>query len=166
MTKPYAIGIDLSYTATGIAWPGTVDTFTTKPEDGPDHTRAAHIAAHVHAHAHNAALIIIEDGVNRSHAAFRSGLLHGIVRHQLAHIWGRVVLVAPAILKKYATGKGNANKTAMVLAAHKRLGYDGTDDNEADALWLQAIGEDLLGTPTVKLPQAQHATLDKLLDLP
>ena len=36
-------------------------------------------------------------------------------------------------IKKHATGKGNANKDAMIAAAQER-GFDVTDDNEADAL--------------------------------
>ena len=39
-------------------------------------------------------------------------------------------------IKKFATGKGNANKLAMINAAKLKLGYQGEDDNEADALWL------------------------------
>lgn len=41
---------------------------------------------------------------------------------------------APEI-KKFATGKGNANKEAMVKAAIS-LGYHPQDDNEADAIHL------------------------------
>lgn len=36
-------------------------------------------------------------------------------------------------IKKFATGKGNANKVAMIAAA-KRWGHEPADDNEADAL--------------------------------
>lgn len=36
-------------------------------------------------------------------------------------------------IKRHATGKGNANKEAMILAARKR-GFNPADDNEADAL--------------------------------
>lgn len=38
-------------------------------------------------------------------------------------------------IKKFATGKGNANKAAMIEAA-KRWGHEPADDNEADALAL------------------------------
>ena len=38
-------------------------------------------------------------------------------------------------IKKYATGKGNANKEQMIEAA-KKLGYYPTDDNEADTIHL------------------------------
>ena len=40
-----------------------------------------------------------------------------------------------ATIKKHATGKGNANKAAMMQAAADR-GWDVVDDNHADALWI------------------------------
>lgn len=39
-------------------------------------------------------------------------------------------------IKKYATGKGNANKEKMIQAARDRYNYSGDSDNEADALHL------------------------------
>ena len=41
-----------------------------------------------------------------------------------------------ADIKKFATGKGNSGKPAMIEAAQEKLGYEGEDDNEADALWI------------------------------
>lgn len=41
-------------------------------------------------------------------------------------------------IKKFATGKGNANKEAMIAAATK-LGYNPQDDNEADAIHLYLL---------------------------
>ena len=41
-------------------------------------------------------------------------------------------------IKKFATGKGNANKEAMIEAATK-LGYNPQDDNEADAIHLYLL---------------------------
>jgi Holliday junction resolvasome RuvABC endonuclease subunit len=38
-------------------------------------------------------------------------------------------------IKKFATGKGNANKPEMIAAAVE-LGYNPQDDNEADAIHL------------------------------
>ena len=43
---------------------------------------------------------------------------------------------SPTEIKKHATGKGNANKTAMLDAARVRWGTRVLDDNQADALWL------------------------------
>lgn len=42
---------------------------------------------------------------------------------------------SPTEIKKHATGKGNANKAAIIDAAEQRWG-DIADDNQADALWL------------------------------
>ena len=43
-------------------------------------------------------------------------------------------------IKKFATGKGNANKEAMMAAAKVQWpDYDCADDNEADARWLLAL---------------------------
>jgi hypothetical protein len=44
--------------------------------------------------------------------------------------------LSPSSLKKFATGKGNSKKPAMLAAARQQLGYQREDDNEADALWL------------------------------
>lgn len=39
-------------------------------------------------------------------------------------------------IKKHATGKGNANKAAMLAEARNRFGPAVVDDNQADALWI------------------------------
>lgn len=39
-------------------------------------------------------------------------------------------------IKKFASGKGNANKNEMVEAAKKKFNYEGEDHNEADAICL------------------------------
>lgn len=67
-----------------------------------------------------------------------------------AHIYGGIVAVVSSEceeagiaytgqsvgqIKKFATGKGNAGKPAMIKAAEERWGPV-ADDNEADALWV------------------------------
>ena len=44
-------------------------------------------------------------------------------------------------IKKFATGKGNANKGAMIKAAQEKYGYDGTDDNVADAIHIYQLAK-------------------------
>lgn len=76
-----------------------------------------------------------------------------------AHIYGGIVAVIQAFceersipysgipvgtVKKYATGKGNANKAAMVRAA-RALGIDTDNDNEADAIFVALAGWEGLG---------------------
>lgn len=48
-------------------------------------------------------------------------------------------------IKKFATGKGNANKDKMIESARLKLGYEGDDDNEADALWIYQVVKHELG---------------------
>jgi crossover junction endodeoxyribonuclease RuvC len=47
-------------------------------------------------------------------------------------------------IKKFATGKGNANKEAMIKAAALKYGYQGKDDNEADAMHIFYLTKDSL----------------------
>jgi Holliday junction resolvasome RuvABC endonuclease subunit len=44
-------------------------------------------------------------------------------------------------IKKFATGKGNCGKPAMIQAAKDKLGYQGNNDNEADALWILELAK-------------------------
>ena len=162
-----AIGVDLSYTATGIAWAdNTADVFTTDPKTSHIE-RAERIALDVLAHTIDGDLVAIESGVYRSQQAFPAGILHGIVRQWLRHHRpaSRCILVPAKTLKVYAAGNGNADKTAMVVAARDRLGYDGLENNEADALWLRALGMELLGRPVVELPQTHRRALDKMAEV-
>lgn len=49
------------------------------------------------------------------------------------------VIVAPTTLKKFITGKGNAQKDLMLLETYKRYGVNLLDDNEVDAYGLAQI---------------------------
>lgn len=69
--------------------------------------------------------------------------------------------VAPALVKSYATGNGAASKDAMVAAAQRHLGYGGDSDDEADALWLRALGRAVTGWPVaIDMPSANAAAVD------
>jgi Holliday junction resolvasome RuvABC endonuclease subunit len=48
-------------------------------------------------------------------------------------------------IKKFATGKGNANKEAMINSAIDKWDYDGDDDNEADAIHMRELFRDETG---------------------
>lgn len=72
-----------------------------------------------------------------------------------------VVAVPASSRAKYATGKGNAGKDEVLLAVAKHYpNVDVTNNNEADALVLAAMGADALGQPLVELPQSHRAALD------
>lgn len=53
--------------------------------------------------------------------------------------------VSATEVKKFATGKGNAGKQEMIASATLKLGYEGNDDNEADAMWIYQLLKDELG---------------------
>lgn len=48
-------------------------------------------------------------------------------------------------IKKFATGKGNANKKQMIDAAKHKYHYLGNDDNEADAIHMRYLAKEELG---------------------
>ena len=75
-----------------------------------------------------------------------------------------VVPVPPANRAKYACGKGNAPKDAVMLAAAKRYPQaDLTGNDEADAVILAAIGARLAGQPIEdSLPKTHLDALTKL----
>ena len=53
-------------------------------------------------------------------------------------------------IKKFATGKGNCGKPAMIEAAREKYGYIGDDDNEADALHLLHLAKHVLLSTTIR----------------
>lgn len=85
--------------------------------------------------------------------------LYWLVMHRL-FLSGRPHVTVPVTtLKRFATGKGSGDKTAMCLAALKRFGLELNPD-EADALWLAAAGLQHYGLPVVQLPALQVDALD------
>lgn len=84
----------------------------------------------------------------RSQAA--GEVIHGLLGHMhgfAAHHKIETLPVQTAVLKRHATGKGNAKKPAMIEAAAKRWGRDAESlgDDEADALCVLAWAMDELG---------------------
>jgi len=90
--------------------------------------------------------------------------LHGDIVDKLDRRGIHVVTVPPTVLKQYATGNGAARKDDMIRQALLlQLGAPATDD-EADALWLCALGHELAGDRIVQLPAAQIAVAGNLSD--
>jgi len=70
-------------------------------------------------------------------------------------------IVAPTKVKKFATGKGNADKEAVKKAVYEKWGQKFDDDNEADAFVIAKIAEAVhLGTAA--LPYEREVIHDLL----
>lgn len=163
------LGLDLSITAPGIALPdGTTRTVKTNSKAGD--RRLQHIVDEVglalgegpDGVGDGVDLVVIEDLPTHAKSAGITGMVHGAVRLRLIDFGTPYVLVTPATLKAYATGRGNADKTAMAVAALKRTGREFADDNQCDAAWLRWAGLDALGHPEFPMPAAQRERLAKV----
>jgi len=158
---PSVVGLDLSLRATGYASSRGERILRSSLRGG---ARLEHLRDQLRGHlADDApALVVMED------YAFSRGQAHA---HELGE-WGGVarltlfeadlhwMTVKPTTLKVYATGRGNADKDAVLVSAVRRLGYSGESNDEADALWLRAFGMALLGWPLVDLPKEHTRALD------
>lgn len=166
---PIVIGLDLSLRGTGIAHAdGSAETYQPKADGttnyGMDRLTEirSFVAAVINMTTH-LELVMVEALAFDGHDTKREqAMLAGLVRHFLFASRIPFLLVAPSTVKKYATGNGQAGKIEMFKAAQKHLGYDGTSFDEADALWLRAIGCDLLGVPLVELPKTHTTALRSL----
>jgi Holliday junction resolvasome RuvABC endonuclease subunit len=158
------VGVDLSLTATGIArFDGTYVLLRPGTRRGPERLVWLRDAIIAFAVATPDTIVAVEGYSYGSHSSsYDLGELGGVVRTGLYEADIRYIDVPPATVKGYATGKGNANKNEVLVAAVKRLGYDGTSSDEADALWCRAAVLAVLGEPVVEMPQVNQKHLEKL----
>lgn len=156
------LGLDLSLTACGVCKPdGSLLTIT--PQTKGDE-RLDEIAAAVRdlAVSTAAALVVMEEAAFMSHSAGQLGMVQGAVRLQLMRKRVRYVVVPPACVKKFLTGKGNAKKPDMRVEWFKRSGADVRDDNQVDAAVLHAMAMDYYGQPVIKVPAGHREALAKI----
>jgi len=155
------VGIDPSLTSTGIAAAdGALSTVGGDSKVGD--RRLARIADAVALAVADADLVVLELLPQHMKSAGITGMAQGVIRLALVNACVPYVFLQPSLLKKYATGRGAADKADMRMALYQRTGVDVRDDNQVDAWWLRAAGLQHLGEPVVKLPAAQVAVLDKV----
>lgn len=98
-------------------------------------------------------LAVIERASPHMQSEAANVAIHGaqaIVREVLAGLDIPIAVVSNKTLKRYATGRGEAEKQEMIHEAIHWGGDPGINDDEADAWWLRAMGWEWLGSPIVR----------------
>ncbi|MEV8338498.1 hypothetical protein [Leucobacter sp. NPDC077196] len=170
------LGIDFSLTATGVCAisEGEAECFTvvSKPEPYwwlfPE--RVEEIADRIMNWANAGGFsptVVVESPAYMSKGSGLDRMFGGwwllIDKLQTAHdVEPPILKVAPAQLKKFVTGKGNAGKDEMNFAIARRYpDVDVTNNNEGDALGLATIGAAVMGEPfTGVLTKYQQEIVD------
>lgn len=162
------VGLDLSLTSTGVA---TAErTWRLKPkavrQDAPLPARFTR-----HRYLRGAILDILAEArpelVVVEGPSFASMGGH---EHERGGLWWAVLdlvdqadieiaVATPTMIKKYATGKGNADKDIVLSAANRRFPWFDGGNDEADALWACAMGYERIGHPLLELPAAHRDAL-------
>jgi len=158
------VGLDLSLTSTGVAiTDGALLSTSLIRTKATGVERLMGIRRLVYQFVNGAELVVMEGyAFNRGNQAHQIGELGGVVKVMLHEEGIPVVLVPPARLKMYATGKGNARKEHVLVSAVSRFSrtFDTTD--EAEAWWLMAMALDHYGEPVIPMPKANREVLDKI----
>lgn len=156
-------GLDLAITATGVCHTveGAGCWHLIKPKADKDRRLTA-IKSQIKEYVAGSEFVLIEMLPPNMKGAGITGMVQGVIRDMLLDEGIRYGDVGPSTLKKYATGKGGANKTEMALAAMKRAGVELAEDNICDAWWLWVMANDHLDRPVFSLPKAQRDELTKI----
>lgn len=172
--RRYAVGIDQSYSGFGIT---IIDIDNpAKWETVVFHAPGAHIDRLVWIKRNlEDSLDLIRHGVDDIRVAMEGYAYGSQMSHMLGELGAIVKLtcfevlssfhgcypyiVAPATLKKFATGKGTGiPKSAVMMHVYKKWGVEFTDDNAADSYVLARIASGLYDT------EYEHEIITKIQD--
>lgn len=87
--------------------------------------------------------LVVYERVAGQHAAaiIHSAKMVAIIETMCEELGIQYIAYSAGEIKRFATGKGNANKLAMIEAAKKKHGYEGDNDNEADAIFIYQLAK-------------------------
>lgn len=171
------VGLDLSLTGTGIAFvvngkleedpikivsKGKEDATLADRQD-----RLHRLSRRITAQTSGADLVVVEGpsyGSTGGQQHDRAGLWWLVVDWIAIDFGKQVVEVSPNSRSKYATGKGNVGKDAVLAAVIRRYPQvEVRGNNEADALILAAMGARALGEPVEQsLPATNLQAMEKV----
>jgi Holliday junction resolvasome RuvABC endonuclease subunit len=171
---PRVMGIDPALNSTGVVYPGpdgapVIQLYRPPKESADGMARIAWMRRWL-----SSLLRIVKPDVvaiegysfgSKGQAVFNIGEFGGVMRFTIWEAGAAIVEVPPATLKVYATGSGNAEKDAMIAEAIRRLGYAGSNRDEADAAWLFAMAMDAYGAPIAELPQTHRRAVTQKPEL-
>lgn len=175
-TNLWVVGVDLSLTSTAIAAMSTADgtlyVHRVRSSGKSDASlyeklaRAEKLADDIVAAvmACSPSLVSIEGAqfsTSKDSSAHRRAGLWWLVISKLRSNGVDVVEVPVSTVKKWATGKGNAGKDAMIAFAARRW-EQVTQNDEADAAWLADISAYVKGASVVPRTKGRDAVLAKL----
>lgn len=152
MMQPRILGLDLSLTGTGVSCSVCGESvFLTKKVGAEERLilireaiRLGHLggfSSGVEFVGHVDLVVLEGYAFSRPNQAHQIGELGGVIRVMLREQGVPWLAIPPAKLKKWATGKGNAQKDAMIATAIRGFDYGGTSNDEADAYLLRKMAE-------------------------
>ena len=168
-------GLDLSLTNAGIAIlaDGRPTLLTSVGHGGKNGADYAHRSRRVRSQC-QAVLNVLRDNIRNRLAGIdlaviegpsygsvygdpfdRAGLWHGVFG-ALDAKKVPIAVVAPSTLKKWVTGKGNADKAAVLATVREWCGPRVANHDEADSLALAYVGAYTLGDPIPFAPKERH----------
>lgn len=157
------VGIDASLTGTGVAIISEKQITTTIQSKLSGPARLIEIRELVREIVSGADIVVIEGyAYAMANQAHQIGELGGVLRTMFYEMGLKWVEVNPSLVKKYATGKGNAKKEEIAVAIYKRWGREFPTNDEADAFVLASIGQSLAGYHFDNLTAFQHEVIDQL----
>lgn len=159
------LALDLSLTASGWAHSNGTSGVYTPPKLATGIRRMIAIRDAVLGYATNADLVVIEGFAYgaKGRAVLDIAGMGWIVRVALTEKGYPIVEVPPACLKMFATGKGNADKNAVLGECIRKLKYDGNDHNVADAKWLLMMAQTVYGSAVSLATAKQREALSKIV---
>lgn len=167
------VGLDLSLRSTGVAVIDGLDVLLGRVESRgragasvrESAMRISKIACEVVDLCACAGLVVIE-GPSFASTTGQAHERGGLWWHVAIKLWSLRVPIAvasPAVRAKYATGKGNAGKDAVLAATVRRYpDVDVSGNDVADALVLAAMGVRWLGRPVDVVSMVCCSALEKV----
>lgn len=90
------------------------------------------------------------------------GELGGVLRLALYDLRVPYIVIAPSSMKKFVTGKGNADKDEVMTAVSEKYGHNFDTDDEADAFGLALMAALTLNSQATKTTAAQNDIIREL----